>query len=60
MATPDLTEILILHNHMQRLDKSIQSMPLHADGHDSMSREYDATMQRLVQLMGQATKRKLC
>lgn len=57
---PDLTEILILHNHMKRLDKSIQSSSERSDGYAIMNREYDATMQRLVQLMGHAAKSKLC
>lgn len=57
MASQDLTEILFLHNHMQKLDDYMHSMPLSTDA--DVSKEYDATMRRLVSLMGHAAKRKL-
>ena len=59
MAKQDLTQILTLHQHMQTLDTDIQRIPNSSHMFKQMTREYDTTMQSLVQLMGDAARAKL-
>ena len=54
----DLTQIFMLHKRIQQLDIAIQHERSHAQS--AMADEWDVAMQQLVQLMGEASKRKMC
>jgi len=54
----DLTQIFMLHKRIQQLDIAIQHE--RSPAQSVMAEEWDIAMQQLVQLMGEASKRKMC
>ncbi len=54
----DLTQIFMLHKRIQQLDIAIQHE--RSPAQSAMADEWDVAMQQLVQLMGEASKRKMC